>query len=143
MEIKGRPFGLWLICLSLIFGVIEQLYYFLIGFPITLKTVSVICLSLLFIYGLFTFNKWVCIVFVFLCGLGALTATTAAILVLGTNSIVLGNNWSAIFTTYWLDIIAVLFAYTCVYYLTRSDLRSRFIANKLNQPRTSQSDAPV
>lgn len=143
MKIKGRPIGIWLICLSLIIGILEQLYLWADGEQLTIGSVFVVCCSLVFSLGLYSLKKWVCIVFVFVCGGGAFLATAAAAIFLGANSVGLGNNWSELISRYWMDAAAVLIAYCCVYYLTRREIRNLFLADERNKNGKSQDDLSI
>lgn len=143
MKIRGRPIGIWLICLILILGIFEELYIWVFYEPFTIESLMIVSVSLVFCTGLFSFNKWVCIAFVFICGMSSLVVIFAAIIVLDTNSVGAGNSWSALISVHWRDAWAVVFFWWCVYYLTRRDVRDLFIANKSNQPGTPKSGASV
>ena len=130
MQFKGRPLGLLLICLFLVYGVIGQIFLWFLGEEIIFQSIFEVGLSLYFCIGIFLFNKWAAIIFVFFVGLSAFIATIATLLLLGVNSLGLNFDSQELIASYQQDIIAVLIAYLCVYYLTRKDVRSLFLTDK-------------
>ena len=143
MNIRNRPIGIWLICFSLIFGIAEQIYYWASGESFAIFGVVTVCLSIYFSIGLFLFNKWAYLIFLFICVMGAFLGSISAALILGTNSMGLDTDWRSLYTSHWQNLVAITIALICAVYLTRQGVKRLFIANKLNQSGTPQSGAPV
>ena len=143
MNIRNRPIGIWLICFSLIFGIAEQIYYWASGESFAIFGVVTVCLSIYFSIGLFLFNKWAYLIFLFICVAGAFFGIVSSALILGTNSVGLSIDWYSLYISHWQDLVAISIAFACAVYLTRRGVKKLFVANKLNQPGTPQSGAPV
>jgi hypothetical protein len=124
MSYKDRPVGIWFICVIFFGMAIYGLYVFSITreiFDLVVDALGSMAISI----GLFTFTNWIRLaVLIFY--------SVAAVVVIGATIFFVIANFSydyllLISRLYWHTGLELLFAFWCIYYLRRKEVKKLFM----------------
>lgn len=126
MLIKGRPLGIWVICLLLLCGTFLASLLAVDSGRQALVTAIASVLAVLFIYGLMFRVRGLYIALLLFLSLGVFVQLVASLLILSTLLADEGIDWTLALARYWPSFLMLAAFCGSAFYLGRGESRAYF-----------------
>ena len=127
MIVFGRPLGLWLIGVYILYGAVEGIFLLASNPQSYILASMLILVSLVLGVGILALNQWAAITLAVISFLLAFLVTLSALFILGVRATAESLDLLALLSQYLLEILSVLMCYLIAFYLSRKNIRRYFV----------------